>query len=340
MQNHSYAPTPWIKVGLAILPGLLAIGVSGIVSTQTRGLIPIAGLALCVLASVIGSIQERQVPTWSFTTWGVLFGLLGGPFWLLLGLLGLLAAIIGLVVTSYRKRSVRIPRQVWIILAGVVGLAFVPPFNDHDSYSYWLNLWRNLAATGLMLIVSAPGLLFAKRRGVLVGLFVVAVGFPLWEEILDLTYGLWRTPWGIVMVVTLAFLLLVVSPIWVLRSRSRHGQVWGLLLPAFIALTCVTVINATVRTDPTILERIVNFRAVYPGDRFVYGISGGSLGPEALMPLLIRDGLAAARLFAGLVLAVVLYDWIEGQGTARSDVQSAREASSKKSMPETASNAV
>ena len=54
----------------------------------------------------------------------------------------------------------------------------------------------------------------------------------------------------------------------------------------------------------------------------------------------MRNHSYAARLFAGLVLAVVLYDWIEGQGTARSDVQSARGASSKKSRPETASNAV
>ena len=340
MRNHSYAPTPWIKVGLAILPGLFAIGASGIVSINTRGLIPITGLALCVLVGVIGSVLERQVPTWSFTTWGVLFGLLGGPLWLPLGLPCLLAAIIGLTVIHYQKRSVRIPRQVWMILAGVVGLSFVPAFNNHDLYSYWLSLWGNLAAAGLMLIVSAPGLLFARRRGVPVGLFVVAVGFPLWEGILDLTYGLWRTPWGIVMVVALAFLLLVVSPIWVLRSRSKRGQVWGLLLPAFIALASVTAINAIVRTDPAILERVVNLRAMHPGDPFVYGISGGSLGREALVPLLVRDGLTAARLFAGLVLAVVLYDWIERQGTAKGDGQSAREASGKKSRPEIVSNEV
>lgn len=314
MENRSVVPTPWAKVVLAILPGLLTIGASGIVSTNTRGLIPIAGLGLCVLVSVIGTILERQVPTWTFTAWGVLFGLLGGYLWLLLGLPSLLAVTIALVMVH--RRGIRIPRQVWWILAAVVGLSFLPAFNDRDVYSYALSLWWSLAATGFTLILIAPGLLFAKHHGVLAGLLVVALGFPLWEGMLDLTYCLWKTPWGIVMVVTLAFLLLVVSPVWVLRSRSRRGQIWGLLLPAFIALASVTAINATVRTDPAILERIVDFRALYPGDPFVYGCIGRNQNRGALVPLLVRDGLTSAQLFAGPVLAVVLYDWIERQGTA------------------------
>ncbi len=172
-----------------------------------------------------------------------------------------------------------------------------------------------------MLLVVATGLPLARHEGLSAGIFVAAAGFNLWIEIFDLTYGLWKTPWGIIMVAALALLLLVVSPLWVLRARSSRGQIWGLLLPAAIALTGVAVINAVVRADPTILEHIVNFRAIFPGDPFIYGISGGSHGREGLVFLLYVGCLTAAQLIVGMALTVVLYRWIERRGQATSNVQ-------------------
>jgi hypothetical protein len=310
MQNRSLVPTSWGKVGLAILPGLFALGVSWM--ADAKGMIPTVGLGLCVLLSVLGIIHERRVPLWTLPTLGVLFSLLIRPVWLLLGLVGLLAAIVGLIWLARRKRLSDFPQMVWVLpcvmalLGMIVALRFGPWF---------------LSGDGAMLCVVATGLLLARHRGLSAGLFVAAAGFILWEEILDPTYGLWKTPWGIIMVAILALCTLVVSPILVLRARSARGQTWGLLLPTAVALTSVAVINAVIRTDPTILEHIVNFRAMFPGDPFIYGISGGGHGRENLPLLLFRDCLAAAQLFTGMVLTVVLYRWVERQDqTANNNV--------------------
>jgi hypothetical protein len=50
----------------------------------------------------------------------------------------------------------------------------------------------------------ALGLLLARRGGIMASLLVLAAGFVLYEEVLDFTYGLWKTPWGIVMMAMLA----------------------------------------------------------------------------------------------------------------------------------------
>jgi hypothetical protein len=300
MQNYSFAPASWGKVGLAILPGLLALGTSWVV--EAEDVIPTAGLGLCVLASTLGIIRERRIPPWTFATWGVLFSLLIRPVWLLLGPLMLLVVIVGLIWWVRLKHLVHLPESVRVLLYLMIllGAAVVLRFGP------WV-----LFGGGAMLLVVAAGLPLARREGLSAGLFVAAVGFILWEQIFDLTYGLWKTPWGIIMVAILALLPLVVSPIWVLRSRSTRGQVWGLLLPSIVALAGVALINAIVRTDPTILEHIVNFRAMFPGDQFVYGISGGGHGRENLMLLLFRGCLVAAQLSVGMILTVVLYRWIE-----------------------------
>lgn len=171
-----------------------------------------------------------------------------------------------------------------------------------------------------MLLLIAVGLLLARREGLTTGLFIAAAGFIQWEQILDFTYCLWKTPWGIVMAAITALSLLIVSPTWVLRSRSTRGQVWGLLLPAFVALASVGVIDAVVRTNPAILDRIVNVSAIVPATPGPWcGV--GVRGQENLVPLLLKNGLVAAQLFIGMVLTVVLYRWVERQGQAANDTR-------------------
>lgn len=309
MQKRSFTSTSWVKVGLAILPGLFAFATSWVLSA--RDLIPITGLGLCVLLSIAGFIRERRFPVWGFTTLGVLLSLLVGRLWLLLGLLGPLAAIV--VLLWHQKGGVKVPGLAWVLLClmMVIGVSRPAVLSNFPNRDFYWNWW-DLAGDGAMLLVVAVGLLLAKRSGLLAGLFVVAAGFVLWEGILDLTYGLWKTPWGIVMVAILALLLLVISPIWVLRSRSTRGQVLGLLLPAFIALASVVTINAIVRTDPAILDGIVNVSSMVPPTSKPW-IGVGVRGKENLVPLLTGGGMTAAQLFMGLVLAVVLYRWIERQ---------------------------
>ncbi len=310
MQNRSQIPTTWGKVGLSILPGLFALSASWTI--EAKDMIPTLGLALCVLLSIFDLVRERRVSPWTFSTWGVLFGLLIRPIWLLLGFLALLAVFVALICLLRHKPPINVPRLVWILPCVMALLGMVIPFH----FGPWV-----LAGSGATLLVIAIGLLLARHSGLSAGIFVAAAGFRLWEEIFDLTYGLWKTPWCIVMVATLALLLLVVSPTWVLRSRSSRAQVWGLLLPTAIALTGVAVINAVARTAPSILEQIVDFRAIFPSAQFIYGISEGSRGRENLVLLLFQNSLTAAQLFAGMALAVVLYRWIERRNRAAGNVQ-------------------
>lgn len=302
----------WGKVGLAVLPGLFAMSTFSL--PWRTGRLDAIGLGMCVLLSVAGFIRERQPPVWAFAALGVLFSSISSDFALvmLVGPLWLLAAIAALVVC--RRRGIHIPAFVWVFLSLMVAVGVVDTVVQTANDGFW---WGNLifshAPTGAVLLPVAIGLLLARRSGVLAGLFVLATGFGLVDGAIDPFYGVGKSPWGIVMNVILAGSLLVVSPVWVLRSRSMRGQVWGLLLPAFIALTSVVAINAIVRADPAILERIVNFRAMFPGDRFVYGISGGLSGKDNLVYLLISYGLTAAQLFMGMALAVALYHWAESQ---------------------------
>ena len=302
----------WGKVGLAVLPGLFAISTFWL--AWRTGRLDAIGLGMCVLLSVAGFIRERQLPVWAFAALGVLFSSISSDFVLviLVGPLWLLAAIAALVVC--RRRGIHIPAFVWILLSLMVAVGAVQTVVRTANQGFW---WGNLifshAPTGAVLLPVAVGLLLARRSGVLAGLFVLAAGFGLVDGTIDPFYGLHKSPWGIITNVILAGSLLVVSPVWVLRSRSKRGQVWGLLLPALIALTSVVAIYAIVRTDPTILERIVNFRIVFPGDPFVYGICGGHSGKDNLVYLLISYGLTAAQLFIGMALAVALYHWAESQ---------------------------
>ena len=302
----------WGKVGLALLPGFFAISTFWL--ARRTGRLDAIGLGMCVLLSVAGFIRERQLPVWAFAALGVLFGSINSDFALvmLVGPLWLLAAIVALVVC--RRRGIYIPAFVWILLGLMLALGAVETVVETANQGFWWsNLLFSLAPTGAVLLPVAVGLLLARRSGVLAGLFVLAAGFGLVDGTIDPFYGLGKSPWGIVINIILAGSLLVVSPVWVLRSRSKRGRVWGLLLPALIALTSVVAIYAIVRTDPAILERIVNFRIVFPGDPFVYGICGGHSGKDNLVYLLISYGLTAAQLFMGMALAVALYHWAESQ---------------------------
>jgi len=310
--RHVHRRVSWGKVGLAVLPGFFAMSTFWL--AWRTGRLDAIGLGMCVLLSVAGFIRERQLPVWAFAALGVLFSSISSDFGfvMLVGPLWLLAAIAALVVCQ--RRGIHIPAFVWVFLSLMLAVGVVETVvrTANDGF-WWGNLIFSHAPTGAVLLPVAVGLLLARRSGVLAGLFVLATGFGLMYGTIDPFYGVGKSPWGIVMNVILAGSLLVVSPVWVLRSRSKRGRVWGLLLPAFIALTSIVAINAIVRTDPAILERIVNFRAVFPGDPFVYGISGGTRGKDNLVYLLISYGLTAAQLFMGTALAVALYHWVESR---------------------------
>lgn len=331
MQNRSFPPTSWVKVGLAILPGLFAFATSWVVSA--RGLIPIMGLGLCVLLSIAGFVRERRLAVWSFPALGLLlfeawrwippsFVDQASPFWRVappILMLAVPAAIAALAVYPvYKQHGIHIPRLGWALLCLMilVSVAGVIPLANADHN---LNKWTALLAQlplflwwmGMILSPIGIGLPLARRDGLLAGLIVVAAEFVLVDGIFDPAYalGLWTSNQTIVKVVSVipAVFFLVVSVIWVLRSRSTRGRVWGLLLPAFIALVSAEVIGGTVRP--------------YYSDIWLTRVIG------------------AAQFLIAIALGAVIYHWIERRGPA-ANAQEDREALSDKSTRAAAHKAV
>jgi hypothetical protein len=304
-QKRACVPLPWAQVGLSLLPGFLALSASGMRGVD--GQMPLLGLVLCALLGVVGLLWERKLAAWSLVGAGVLLGATAPEWFLLLGPIAFVAAVGYLIWRQRRRRrsptpeSGRVPGVVWalsgLMVAGLsVRLGWSEP---------WLSLWYGVAVTGVTLGCIVLGLPLARRYGLVGGLLPVGASFVLWEVMLDLTYCIWKTPWGITIMAILAAGLLIVSPMWVARARSTRGQVWGLLLPPTVALLSVSAIDALVRTQITLLDRVVNYPALYPAQNIVHGCGGHSgLDP---IPALIDGGIESLSLFLGLVMMVVLY---------------------------------
>ena len=321
MENRPCTPLPWWQVGLAIVPGLLVTAggllrsglLSWLTSGRSLGLLVISLVALPVGAALV---CRRRFPLWALTALGLLFGLGAvGPYFLLLGLPGALAAVAYLIIRKRQRRD--LPAWAWAILAlslslsfllpllAALGLPSLPRLPTLDPSLFSTVNWWPFLGIGATLLVALLALPLARQCGLPVGLLLLGAGFALWEQTFDLTYGLASTFWGNTMLAILEGLLLVAAPLWVLRARSLHGQARGLLIPAALALACAVAICTIVRTDPAILEGLLGRRALV-GD-LQAGIGYGTSGPAMLAPLLLRDGLTVLQLLLALVLAVVLY---------------------------------
>lgn len=310
-QHRSPGAPTWTAIGLAILPGLLVFGSSWVVTTRES--VPILGLALCAGLCLLGLKRTHHLPLWSYPTLGIALGLLIYPLWLLGILLAPLAILA--IARTFQRQTVDVPRPAWVLIflmfaIGLARPAILSAFPDHPLHA---NLW-DLAGNGALLSVVALGLLLARRGGIRASLLVLAAGFVLCEEVLDFTYGLWKTPWGIVMMAMLASSLLIVSPLWMLRARTTRWRMVGALLPAAIALSCIVTINALVRTQPSVLDNVLNLAAIVPATAPPW-IGVGVQGVGELWPILIGGGLTAAQLFLGMMLSTMLYSRFDGKDT-------------------------
>lgn len=322
MHSRSFSPMPWREVGLAILPGLFAIGVSSGLfwvlfgPSIGRALSANGLIALCILLVIVGFIRERRFAVWSFPALGILvFYVLTMPMAFVSSLFDYssdvqshvgnllyftaFAAIAVLVIYQVQQRhGIHIPRLGWALLFLIVlvsaaeGIRAAIIGGNPDKwiallYSLPFFLW----SVGMILLPIVIGLPLAWRSGLLAGLLVVATGYVLVDQIFDPDYALliWTSNVAIEIVVSIipAVFFLVISPVWVLRSHSMRGRVLGLLLPAFMALVSGEVIRSAV------LE--------------------GTAAEYSLEMWLIR-GKGAAEFVIALALAVVMYHWIERQG--------------------------
>jgi hypothetical protein len=247
MQNRPLIPVSWPKVGLAILPGLLVIGIRSGFLADTLGvragrvLMPGGLLALCALLVAIGLVLERKLAVWSFPALGILFF---GVWWFGVWWLALPVTAF-CVYQAHKRRNPRSPRPN-NILVSLLGLVLAVDFfllvlSDHNpdkltavfaglsSFLLWISL-----------LPVAAGLPLAQREGLLAGLFVVAAQFMPFSDIFDPSYaiGIWTSSQVLITAVEVIPALgsLVAVPIWVLRCRSTCGQIWGLLLSVFVTL--------------------------------------------------------------------------------------------------------
>lgn len=278
MLNRLHGESLWIKVGLAISPGLFALGsgaglFSAVFGQKTGEVVDLIGLTVvCLLVIAAGFVRERRLAVWSYPAVGVLiFGVWfwtpwpsveqSGSFWavapplLMLAGLAVIAAIAAYRARPWpRLRSFRLGSAL-LVLIMLVAVAFpagaVLAYRDAERVSVLLamvplSLWW----MGLLLVPVVIGLPLALRSGLAAGLMVVAAQYVLVQEIFDPARGVLIFTSDHAAARLLSSLpplvFLIVPPVWVLLSRRTKVRFWGLALPPLLGLLSLSLIRAGV----------------------------------------------------------------------------------------------
>ena len=189
---------------------------------------------------------------------------------------------------TYKKSGLHVPRLGWMLL-GLITLITVVYVYLYTLPYHWLS-FKSVFRLSLLLTFVAIGFSLSKRAGVAAGLLIVACE-PVWIEMFFnplhavRTYA-YNSPNVELTLVILSFLplfcFLVIIPIGVLRSCSRQGQKWWLLVPSFLTLTSINVLRG-------------------------FALQGTQA--EYSSATWLRYGLVVFQLWLPLLLAVVLYTY-------------------------------
>jgi hypothetical protein len=326
MSNGRFSPRSWASVGLAVLPGVLALAVRSGLFWPLFGvriaqpLAEVGLVALCLVLVIAGSLRTRQAPTWSYVALGVILFYIAGmlllaeqwarlhfldkssplwgvPAWLLV--VSVLAALCAFSLCRVRKsRGAAVPRSGWVLLGLltlVVALDIIISANLDRNANVWMAVVAHLAfMLPWMIVILSPvavGLLLARRSGLLAGLMVAGFDYAVVDVVREPNYGILihTSNWAASLVLSCipAVFFLMVSPLWVLRARSARGRAWGLLLPQLVALAAISVLRA---------------------------VALRGTGAAYFIDAWLRDGLFAAQLLVPLGLALVMYNWIQHPG--------------------------
>lgn len=255
-----YRPVPWPSVLLAAVPGLL-VALSRRHADTFAPLLLILGVGyLLTIALGVPLIwwRRRQFPVWGLMFAGVLTWII--TYWVGMGLsqqmglpnrfgwdLGIVYLNIALAIVFFvvLLRGQRLPGIVWllfglIVLINVLG-GFIYGSIQIGSGLQIGELWRYLQASlalpaeGFMLV--AVGLLAARRHGVLALLFVIGgYGYMFLDS--DYLYASGSRDWAgfSLYMVAVSLLYLVVTPIALLRAKTRRGRAMAVFAPALIFL--------------------------------------------------------------------------------------------------------
>jgi hypothetical protein len=278
MLNREHGDRRWMRVGLAILPGLFALASGAGLFTAACGanLGQVVGrtslVGVCVLVIAAGLVRERRLAVWSYPACGVLLLRMwwdmpwpsvdqAGSFWpvapplLMLAGLAIIAALAS--CRASRWTSPRSRRLTWALLGLIIPAAMAFPAGPVvvSRNADWgsavltmlpLSLWW----MGLLLLPVVIGMPLALRSGVVAGLMVVAAEYVLVEEIFDPASGIliFTSDHAAARVLSSlpALAFLIVPPAWVLLSRCTKVRFWGLVLPPMLGLLSVSVIRAGV----------------------------------------------------------------------------------------------
>ena len=181
----------------------------------------------------IETSDQSQLPRpW----WQVGLTVLPGLFFLLpLPQFLTLGTLIGLSLTSFWlafKRRNPFDLPVW----GLIPLGWLA-FLAVASIPY------NLGFFGMYLLLILISLPFSGKRGLSAGLFLLIGGTFAANFEVEPSIYFWDSPfWQIVISEGGMVLFMIVTPIWVLRSRTLLGQASGMLIP--LALHTVTFVYA------------------------------------------------------------------------------------------------
>lgn len=270
----TYKPVPWPSVLLAAVPGLWV--------ALSRRHADVLGPLLLVLGGgyillfVIGLPamwwRERRFPIWGLMfagalAWFVTFRLGTGlsqrvslpyNFGWELGVV-ILNIVLATVLFVVLLRGHRLPGSVWFVV-GIIGLVDVVGAIIYGSIQLgdglqirelqgYMMASLALPAEGLMLI--AVGLLAARQHGLL-ALLVVIGGYGYIFMDTDYLFGYPSRDWpGLPLyLVTVSLLYLVLTPVAMLRAKTRRGRALAVFVPVilFLVVRAVVPILITGRT--------------------------------------------------------------------------------------------
>jgi hypothetical protein len=276
-KDRPVVPVPWLQIGLAVVPGLVAL----LLHSPDTGIDRQSMILTSALVVSVGLLWKREFPPWALPAAGVLLSTLpgfilrlffpttGGPppsiFDTLVNLLPIAAWGVIVLVAWRWWREVSLPKVSWLLLGTLVTVGTI--LNGPLLF---------LLVLGWMGLPVAAGLIFARRHQLLAGLLPVAGLYWIVDGIYDPSYFV-PIPYSTLIEVALVFAFLVATPLWVLRARSTRAQLFGLLVPPTLALLACEILRSS----------------VYP--------------PGYSLNMWLIRGLGMAEILFSLVFALVLY---------------------------------
>jgi len=280
MANNRFSPASWFTVLLAAIPGLLMV-FTRVDITRLGQILPMlvtyGYLAILVIGVIFVWYRQRRFPVWALLPAGLLFWtavfmagsflaqLLGDLGWLppmwqdaILGV-GLLAIVLTIVLVALLLRGKRLPASVWLVVGTIFLvnlLLWILYFSDlmaSTRYDPAILQFLYNAALGLLdgLMLVAVGLLAVRQHGVLAMLVVIG-GYTYMCMDSDYFSGFRLNEWDgyTAYAISMVALYLVVTPIALLRARTRLGRALAVFIPVGIFLTARIAVPNLVLPGP------------------------------------------------------------------------------------------